>query len=96
MFAQERKPAESGVRMREDYVIRDLIDRAIWDEHFRYKARRFLEPSLREAGFWEDLTAYEKQAIESFQTTISGYTDVELVEELKRRSLEVEGPEWGP
>ena len=42
--------------MREDYVIRDLIDRAIWDEHFRYKARLYLEQSLREAGFWEDLT----------------------------------------
>ena len=51
MCAQVRKPAESGVMMREDYVIRDLIDRAIWDEHFRYKARLYLRASLREAGF---------------------------------------------
>jgi hypothetical protein len=36
MYAQERKPPESGVRMRDDYVIMDLIDRAIWDEHFRF------------------------------------------------------------
>ena len=40
--------------------------------------------------------AQEKQLLDTFQTTISGYTDVELVEELKRRSLAVEGPEWGP
>ena len=82
--------------MREDYVIRDLIDRAIWDEHFRYRARRYLQEALTEAGFWGDLTAQEKQLLDTFQTTISGYTDVELVEELKRRSLAVEGPEWGP
>ena len=82
--------------MREDYVIRDLIDRAIWDEHFRYKARLYLEQSLREAGFWEDLTAPEKLLIETFQADTSGYTDVDLVEELKRRSLTAEGPEWGP
>jgi hypothetical protein len=82
--------------MREDYVIRDLIDRAIWDEHFRYRARRYLEETLTEADFWGDLTAQEKQLLETFQRTTSGYTDVELVEELKRRSLAVEGPEWGP
>ena len=82
--------------MREDYVIKDLIDRAIWDEHFRYKARRYLEEALREAGFWEDLTAEEKHSIEMFQSTIGGYSDVDLVEELKRRSLSVEGPECGP
>ena len=82
--------------MRDHYVVRDLIDRAIWDEHFRYKARRYLEPTLTEAGFWQDLTAQEKDIIESYQTSISDHTDVELVEELKRRSLDVEGPEWGP
>ena len=27
--------------MREDYVISDLIVRAIWDEHFSYKARLY-------------------------------------------------------
>ena len=82
--------------MREDYIIRDLIDRAIWDEHFRYKARGYLEQALREAGFWEDLTAQEKKWIEDFQSDTHGKTDVKLVEELKRRSLSVEGPEWGP
>jgi len=82
--------------MREDYVIRDLIDRAIWDEHFRYKARLYLEQSLREAGFWEDLTSQEKLLIETFQSDTSGYTDGDLLEELKRRSLTAEGPEWGP
>jgi hypothetical protein len=96
MYTQVRKPPESGVRMREDYVIRDLIDRAIWDEHFRYRARLYLEQSLREAGFWNDLTVQERQLIADFQSDSSGYTDVELVEELKRRSLSVEGPEWGP
>jgi hypothetical protein len=25
--------------MRDEFVVRDLVDRAIWDEHFRYKAR---------------------------------------------------------
>jgi len=82
--------------MREDYIIRDLIDRAIWDEHFRYRAKLYLEQSLRESGFWEDLTAQEKQWIEDFQADTSDKTDAELVEELKRRSLSVEGPEWGP
>jgi len=82
--------------MREDYIIRDLIDRAIWDEHFRYKARVYLEQALREAGFWADLTAQEKEWIEDFQVGTHHDTDVELVEKLKRRSLDVEGPEWGP
>jgi len=82
--------------MREEYVIRDLIDRAIWDESFRYKARRYLELTLREAGYWEDLTAKQKQWIEDFQAETEKNTDVELVEELKRRSLSLEGPDWGP
>ena len=82
--------------MRDDYVIMDLIDRAIWDEHFRYRARRYPQQTLTEAGFWNDLTAQEKEAIENYKRDISELTDVELVEELKRRSLSAQGPEWGP
>ena len=82
--------------MREDYIIRDLIDRAIWDEQFRYKARRYLEPTLTEAGFWGDLTDREKRSLESFQTYINDLTDVQLVEELKNRSLGTNVEEWGP
>jgi hypothetical protein len=95
-LSQVRKSAENGVRMREDYVIRDLIDRAIWDEQFRYRARRYLEPTLTEAGFWGDLTAREKGNIESFQSSINDLTDVQLVEELKKRSLGTNVEEWGP
>jgi hypothetical protein len=82
--------------MREDYVIRDLIDRAIWDEQFRYKARRYLEQTLTEAGFWGDLTDREQRSLESFQTYINDLTDVQLVEELKNRSLGTNVEEWGP
>ena len=82
--------------MRDDYVIMDLIDRAIWDEHFRFKAKFNPQQALMEAGFWNDLTAQEKEAIEKYKTDINGYTDADLVEELKRRSLAVQGPEWGP
>jgi hypothetical protein len=82
--------------MREDYIIRDLIDRAIWDEQFRYKARRYLEQTLTEAGFWGDLTDREKRSLESFQTYINDLTDVQLVEELKNRSLGTNVEEWGP
>jgi hypothetical protein len=96
MLVQVGKPAEKGVRMREEYVIRDLIDRAIWDEHFRYKARRFPESTLTEAGFWNDLTTQEKEGIELFRTFIYDLTDVQLVEELKQRSLGTKAEEWGP
>lgn len=82
--------------MREDYIIRDLIDRAIWDEQFRYKARRYLEQTLTEAGFWGDLTDREKRSLESFQTYVHDLTDVQLVEELKNRSLGTNVEEWGP
>jgi len=82
--------------MREEYVIRDLIDRAIWDEHFRYKVRRDLVGSLQEAGFWEDLTDQEKDLASKFQSDTSGYSDADLVEELKRRSLGAGYAEWGP
>jgi hypothetical protein len=96
MYAQKRKPPESGVRMRDDYVIMDLIDRAIWDEHFRFKARFSPQQALTEAGFWNDLTPQEKEAIERYKTDIGDYTDAQLLEELKRISLSVKGPEWGP
>jgi hypothetical protein len=96
MYDQVRKPPESGVTMRDDYVVMDLIDRAIWDEHFRLKARFSPQHTLMEAGFWNDLTAQEKEAIEYYKAGISSYTDGELVEELKRFSLSVQGPQWGP
>ena len=82
--------------MRDEYVIRDLIDRAIWDEQFRYKAKRFPQQTLTEAGFWGDLTDREKRSLESFQTYIHDLTDVQLVEELKNRSLGTNVEEWGP
>jgi hypothetical protein len=49
-----------------------------------------------EAGFWNDLTPQEKEAIEKYKTDIGDYTDAQLLEELKRISLSVKGPEWGP
>ena len=82
--------------MRDDYVIMDLIDRAIWDEHFRFKTRFSPQQALMEAGFWNDLTPQEKEAIEKYKTDIGDYTDAQLLEELKRISLSVKGPEWGP
>ena len=82
--------------MREDYVIMDLIDRAIWDEQFRYKVRFNPQQALTEAGFWNDLTAPERELIADYKRDISGYTDAELVEELKRRSLSVQNANWGP
>jgi hypothetical protein len=82
--------------MREEYVLRDLIDRAIWDEQFRFRARRYLEATLTEAGFWEDLTAREKEGIEFYRRSINDLTDVQLVEELKNRSLGTNVEEWGP
>ena len=82
--------------MREEYVIRDLIDRAIWDEQFRYRARRYLQSTLTEAGFWGDLTTQEKEGIEAFQRFIYDLTDAQLVEELKNRSLGTNVEEWGP
>ncbi|MGH3147464.1 MAG: hypothetical protein ACRDTR_16835 [Rubrobacter sp.] len=82
--------------MRDGYVIRDLIDRAIWDEHFRFKARFDLEGALREAGFWEDLTDSEKEIAASFQSETSEDSDALLVDKLKTRSLSVGLPDWGP
>lgn len=82
--------------MRDEYVIRDLVDRAIWDEHFRYKARRNLEEALREAGFWDDLTDEEKGAIEDFRSNTDSDSDAALVEKLKTRSLSLGYEEWGP
>ena len=82
--------------MRDEFVIRDLVDRAIWDEHFRYKARHDLEGALREAGFWEDLTEEEKQAASNFQANTSEDSDVALIEKLKTRSLVIDPADWGP
>ena len=83
--------------MRDEFVVRDLVDRAIWDEHFRYKARFYdLEEALREAGFWEDLTDGEKEAARHFQSSTLDRSDAALVEELKKLSLSPGEPDWGP
>jgi uncharacterized protein with NRDE domain len=82
--------------MRDEFVVRDLVDRAIWDEHFRYRARYDLEGALREAGFWGDLTEEEKQAASDFQANTSEDSDAALIEKLKTRSLVGDPADWGP